>query len=151
MKKVGLFLLCLILLLSTTGCASAEDELYNSVLAEVGGNNDSDPTYAFDTLTLTPPYYPELAQRTPAPGDTLNGELLIKAFREISDPPEVYWLAREFMELHPNVTITLNFDNAYYEILQPDDLAMRETKFYTKVRMELATGEADYRFSPDTP
>ena len=137
-------ILSICVLLAVTGCSSPEDAIYERVMAQVGGNNDADPTYAFTTLTLTPPYYPELAQSTPVPGDTLSGELLIKGFRENRDPPEVYWLAREFMELHPNVTITLNFNNSTYEILTPEAWARRKSDYYTQTRADLASGQADY-------
>lgn len=140
LKRMWLFLFCGFLLCAA-GCTSAEDNLYSQVTQDVAANNDADPTYS--KTTLTPPYYPELAQSTPVPNDTLSGELLIKGFQEHYNPPAVYWLAREFMELHPNVTITLQFDKGTYDLLSAEEFVMRKAGYYANLRAELAAGEAD--------
>lgn len=90
--------------------------------------------------------YRQDPQLTPEPGDTLTGELHIKTYRWRSDPPEIYWLAREFMELHPNVKIDFDYSVGFYEYksLSYDQKYQLEKKFYDQVRLELASGEADY-------
>lgn len=86
------------------------------------------------------------AKLTPVPGDALSGQLHIKTYEWWGDPPEIYWLAREFMELHPNVEISFDYDLTYTELrtLDRDGKYRREKAFYDRIRVELASGEADY-------
>lgn len=142
MKKISIWILWGMLALCLAGCGGQEDELYSQVTREVAGSNQADPS--FSANTLTPPYYPELAKSTPVPNDTLSGELLIKGFRPKADPPEIYWLAREFMELHPNVTITLEFEYNYWYKRTRAERRMDMDNYYEKMRLDLAADEADY-------
>ena len=151
MKKNKIFLCGLVFLL-LVGCSDRQDELYSQVLpsqmessllepaaSEPYGDLDyDDPNY------IGPPAPGPDAQLTPAPDDDLSGTLVIKAFQQNLAQPELYWLAREFMELHPNVTIKLDYDWKYSENLSLDERSQRQDGFYARVRTEIAAGEADY-------
>ena len=145
-------LLCVCLLFSCTACRSEQDEIYSQALADQSESSLLEPTSSnpFGDIDYDDPDYigppspgPD-AQLTPAPDDDLSGELVIKAFQQELAMPELYWLAREFMELHPNVTIKLDYDWKYLENLSLEERSQRQNAFYTQVRTEIAAGEADY-------
>lgn len=145
-------LLCVCLLFSCTACRSEQDEIYSQALMSQSETSLLEPTSSSpfgdidydDPDYIGPPSPGPDAQLTPAPDDDLSGEMLIKCFFQSTQPSELYWLAKEFMELHPNVTIKIEFDYKISEVLTQEERLMRENSFYSRLRMELASGEADY-------
>lgn len=154
MKKIRVLalLLSLCLLLVNTACQSEQDALYSEALPSQSESSLLEPTSTSpfgdidydDPDYIGPPSPGPDAKLTPAPDDDLSGELIIKAFQQALLQPELYWLAREFMELHPNVTIKLDYDWKYTEDLSLEERSQRQDTFYTRVRTEMAAGEADY-------
>lgn len=145
------FVLALCLALVFCGCQSEQDEIYSQAMAsqsessllEPSSNTSSGEASEDVPDYVTPPTPGPDARLTPAPDDDLSGELVIKTYLQ-STGDHLYWLAREFMELHPNVTILLDYDRKNNEPLYSAESKMEKNSFYTNVRMELASGEADY-------
>ena len=133
------------------GCQSEQDEIYSQAMASQSESSMLEPsssTSSGETSEdvpdyVTPPTPGPDARLTPAPDDDLSGELVIRTYLQ-STGDHLYWLAREFMELHPNVQILLDYDYKNSEFLSREESRMRENSFYTNLRMELASGEADY-------
>lgn len=152
MKKIFFVVFSVLIGLTLAACQSKQEELYRQ--AEYGSeaaenSSITEKETSSKSLMLqsrTEEMYRQDPQLTPEPGDTLTGELHIKTYRWRSDPPEIYWLAREFMELHPNVKIDFDYSVGFYEYksLSYDQKYQLEKKFYDQVRLELASGEADY-------
>ena len=152
MKMCKAFL-CVILILILGGCNNRQDIIYSQALSKQSESSFLDPatsessgsnTLYDDPDYIGPPAPGPDAKLTPAPDDDLSGELIIKAFQQALEQPELYWLAKEFMELHPSVTIKLDYDWKYAEDLSLEERGQRQKDFYTRVRTEIAAGEADY-------
>lgn len=145
------FVLALCLALVFCGCQSEQDEIYSQAMASQSESSLLEPSSSTSSGEasedvpdyVTPPTPGPDARLTPAPDDDLSGELVIKTYLQ-STGDHLYWLAREFMELHPNVTILLDYDRKNNEPLYSAESKMEKNSFYTNVRMELASGEADY-------
>ena len=145
------FVLALCLALVFCGCQSEQDEIYSQAMAsqsessllEPSSNTSSGEASEDVPDYVTPPTPGPDARLTPAPDDDLRGELVIRSYLQ-STGDHLYWLAREFMELHPNVTILLDYDHKNSEFLSREESRMRQNSFYTNLRMDLASGEADY-------
>ena len=143
---------CLIFILFLGACSNRQDDIYSQALSSQAESSLLEPTASEpfgdvdydDPDYIGPPAPGPDAQLTPAPDDDLSGTLVIKAFQQSLAQPELYWLAREFMELHPNVTIKLDYDWKYSENLSLDERSRRQDAFYARVRTEIAAGEADY-------
>ncbi len=148
MQKALALCLALCLLISFSACQTEQDKKYDSLTQELASSTSVEqeaelgPQPGLDYMT--PPTPGPDAVLRPAEGDALEGELLVKAFQQKYDQPEIYWLAREFMELHPNVTVKLLFDYKRGEQLSAEEHARRRDAFYSQVRVELGAGEADY-------
>ena len=145
-------LLCVCLLFSCTACRSEQDDIYSQALADQSGSSLLEPTSSnpFGDIDYDDPDYigppspgPD-AQLTPAPDDDLSGQLVIRSFVQSRDPSDLYWLAREFMELHPQVTVLLDFEVKYSQNPSSEELQMMRDSYYANLRMELTSGEADY-------
>ena len=129
------------------GCQSEQDEIYSQAMASQSESSMLEPsssTSSGETSEdvpdyVTPPTPGPDARLTPAPDDDLSGELVIRTYLQ-STGDHLYWLAREFMELHPNVQILLDYDYKNSEFLSREESRMRENSFYTNLRMELASG-----------
>ena len=115
MRYRCLFLLLTVsLLLGCLGCQSHQDTLYSQVVSQMAEQpvvapsaDPNDPDY------IGPPSPGPDAQLTPAPDDDLSGQLVIRSFVQTREPPDPYWLAREFMALHPQVKLILDFELKY--------------------------------------
>ena len=152
-RKAALaLLLAVCLCLSCAACQTGQDDIYSKALAsqpessllEVASSNPFGEIDYDDPDYIGPPAPGPDAQLTPAPDDNLSGTLVIQSFQQAVQQPELYWLAREFMELHPGVTIKLDYDWKYTENLSLEERGRRQEDFYTRVRTEIAAGEADY-------
>ena len=145
------FVLALCLALVFCGCQSEQDEIYSQAMASQSESSLLEPSSSASSGEASedvpdyviPPTPGPDARLTPAPDDDLSGELVIRTYLQ-STGDHLYWLAREFMELHPNVQILLDYDYKNSEFLSREESRMRENSFYTNLRMELASGEADY-------
>ena len=150
-KKLLAFTLAVCLLFGCFGCQSEQDEIYSQAMASQSESSLLEPSSSASSGEtsedvpdyVTPPTPGPDAKLTPAPDDDLSGELVIKTYLQ-STGDHLYWLAREFMELHPNVTILLDYDRKNNEPLSSAESKMKKNSFYTNLRMELASGEADY-------
>ena len=133
------------------GCQSEQDEIYSQAMASQSESSMLEPassTSSGETSEdvpdyVTPPTPGPDARLTPAPDDDLSGELVIRTSLQ-STADHLYWLAREFMELHPNVQILLDYDRKNNEYRSSAESKMKKNSFYTNLRMEIASGEADY-------
>ena len=133
------------------GCQSEQDEIYSQAMASQSESSMLEPASSMSSGEasedvpdyVTPPTPGPDARLTPAPDDDLSGELVIRTSLQ-STGDHLYWLAREFMELHPNVQILLDYDRKNNEYRSSAESKMKKNSFYTNLRMEIASGEADY-------
>ena len=147
-KGIILALCCTLLF---CGCQSEQDEIYSQAIASQSESSLLEPSSSASSREtsedepdyVTPPSPGPDAKLTPAPDDDLSGELVIRTSLQ-STADHLYWLAREFMELHPNVTVLLDYDRKNNEYRSSAESKMKKNSFYTNLRMELASGEADY-------
>lgn len=124
MKKLLPILLCLILLLNLPACTPAHP-------AEKTGNTSSQPE--------SPP--------PPSSGEQSSSQkLVIKSFTPTARTSEIELLAEEFMALHEGTDIQVEFEKPYpYGIsLTRGEVQAEKEGYYTRLRAELASGEADY-------
>ncbi len=149
MKKVRVLalLLSLCLLFASTACQSEQEALYSEAVSKQEGQSVAEPSVDPNDpgyLGLGTPAPEDLA--TPVPGDDLSGELRVKIYHQMNWEPKIQTLANEFMKLHPNVKITIDFDMGFYEYkkLTQQERRIREEEFYDRLRVELAAGEGDY-------
>lgn len=141
-------LLAVFPLLFLSSCQNGQDALYRQTMSEIAQASSEPLVVDYDSPTYIGPSQPDKDdQIKPVEGDVLSGELLIKTFDQNREFPEITWLAREFMDMHPNVSIEFEYDWTWAEQLQYRPLAekaARKDRFYSRIRMELASGEADY-------
>lgn len=147
-KKAICFMVSSLLLLGVAGCQSEQDKKYDALVSAQkyeAPTSSSQPVAEPSRPDYMTPSIPEGgAVLQPTEGDALSGELVIKSFQQKYEQPEIYWLAREFMELHPNVAIHLLFDYKPGEQLPLEERYRRREAFYAQVRVELGAGEGDY-------
>ena len=145
-KSVAL-LLCVCMLISCTACQTDQEALYSQAMSQQEEQsmtepsvNPNDPGY----LGLGTPAPEDRA--TPIPGDDLSGELTVQLYRPASWEPNVQSLANEFMKLHPQVEISIQFEVGYdeHKRLSNQERMARANSFYSRIRTELIAGEADY-------
>ena len=132
-----------------TGCQSEQDEVFKES-AEIPLQTRDDatsegslPEVDDDSPNYIGPDKSELQDLEPIANDTLSGELLIKR-RSVKD--NVNFLAQEFMQLHPDVKITFEeaVNSAELLNLPREEISMKKENFFSQVRTELVSGEADY-------
>ena len=138
--------MCLVL---CTGCQSDQEEIFNES-TEIHSQPSEDetsetviPEVDYDSPNYIGPDKSELNDLTPIENDTLSGELLIKT-RSVND--NIRFLAQEFMQLHPEVKIGFEEAVSFGERqnLSREELRMKAENFFSRVHIELASGEADY-------
>ena len=132
-----------------TGCQSEQDEVFKES-AEIPlqtqdeeSSESSPPEVDNDSPNYIGPDKSELQDLGPIENDNLSGELLIKT-RFLSD--NIKFLAQEFMQLHPDVKITFESALSFAELLNlsKKEISMKHENFFSRVRMELASGDANY-------
>ncbi len=127
-KRFVSLLLALCLLCPMAACEDGQERLYDQLTQK----NSASP------------------QPLPGSGGEkgLAGTLVVKAFAPTAQKPEIYWLAQEFMDLHPSVQIVFDYERDYgYGLdLTRQEVRAEQEAYYTRLRAELASGEADYRF-----
>ncbi|MBS6183325.1 MAG: extracellular solute-binding protein [Erysipelotrichaceae bacterium] len=79
-------------------------------------------------------------------GDSLSGELTIKTMLPVDEYRVMYFLAKEFMRLHPNVKINIDssLSSVEFDSMSRAEISMARESFFSKISMEIASGEADY-------
>ena len=138
-----------VLLVLFTGCQSDQEDIFRESAEAPSPSSDEEtaetvmPEVDYDSPNYIGPDKSELQDLKPVENDKLSGELLIKtrfAFENIR------FLAQEFMQLHPDVKITFEEAVSSAELLNlsREEISMKKENFFSKVRMELASGEADY-------
>lgn len=149
MKRICCVLISLILFFSLTACQRQEDMLYDQLMQQVRENPIPEKLREdlIPEATAAPPTLPSLAPvLSPEPGDDLQGELTVKQYIWLGDQSNLRWLAEEFMQLHPGVTIRFDYelDARENNNLTVEERKLRRESFYAGLRMELASGESDY-------
>ena len=127
------------------GCQSEQDRLYSQVLEEGKSQAASSQPVDYDDpgyIGLGTPAPQDLA--TPVPGESLSGELTVRILEELGWDSNIQVLAREFMELHPGVEITVESDLGFYDSASPQEEEALRREFTTRLATELAAGEGDY-------
>lgn len=142
LERAFLVIITIILMFAVYGCQSEQDRIYSdaTISEQYSLQNSSDNMDAIDDgIKGQAPVF------TPAPDDELSGTLTVKTYRWYGEQPNIYLLAREFMELHPNVTITFDYeiDGQENYALSLSERALREENYYARLRTELLSGEGD--------
>lgn len=138
-------LLCVIFFF--TACQTDQDALYSEAISQIEAEATAEPSIDPNDpgyLGLGTPAPEDRA--TPIPGDDLSGELTIQGYSPVNWESNVQTLANEFRKLHPEVNITIQYEVGYdeYKRLSNQERAARENSFYSRLRTEMAAGEADY-------
>ncbi len=148
-KKALALLLAVCLLLPCAACQQAQDDVYSQAKGEM--ENDAPTSSGTEGNPSSAP--PESAPSPTEPpfevDTTLTGELTVLDCFRNSNPgalTALECLAQEFMERHPNVTVTVEYFAENYAL---EEMAEIKERYSAQVRAELVSGEADYvLFSP---
>ena len=140
-------LLCVCMLFSCTACQSEQDDIYSQAMKKVSyqenGESSGESSAASSQLEDTASADPT---ETPFEVNTsLSGELLIKCFLHSSNPGKdtnMECLANEFMERYPNVRVMVSY--SFDGSTDAEETAQAREAYYSQVRTELVSGEADY-------
>ncbi|MDY4668793.1 MAG: extracellular solute-binding protein [Oliverpabstia sp.] len=132
-----------------TGCQNDQEEIFSestetpSQPSNEKASEDSIPEVDYDSPNYIGPDKSELQDLEPIENDTLSGELLIKRSFVSNN---INFLAQEFMQLHPDVKISFEeaLSDGEVQNLSLEEIEMKKESFFSQVRMELASGEADY-------
>ncbi len=132
-----------------TGCQSNQEKIFSESTEtplQPSSKETSEtaiPEVNYDSPNYIGPDKSELQDLAPIENDTLSGELLIKKNARYDN---IELLAQEFMQLHPDVKISFEEAVGFNEVLglSREEIRMKRENFFAKVRMELASGEADY-------
>ena len=132
-----------------TGCQSNQDEIFSESTGTPSQPSNGEtsetviPEVDYDSPNYIGPDESELQDLDPVENDTLSGELLIK--RSFADE-NINFLAQEFMQLHPDVKISFEEAVSDAEImkLSKKEIRIKRENYFSRMRMELASGEADY-------
>lgn len=134
-RKSMALLLCVCLLFSCTACQSEQDDIYSQAVA------DQQSTLS----ALSDSALGEEISEEPVDEDGLSGELVIR-MRTQTNLFKIDSLAIEFMNLHPDVTITIEADysDVQWANFSDTERRMNQESYRTQLRTEIASGEADY-------
>lgn len=138
-KRFFALALCACLLV-LPGCQGQEEQaaLYTSLMAQRAEQLPEEP----DPSTW------RYLNMEPQPGDTLQGEITVRAYTVGSNVPLLNTLANEFMFRHPAVKINVEWVMDYIDFIgtTPEEKAVLRQEFDEELRLTLATGTADYVF-----
>lgn len=126
--KISLpYLLTLCLLLTLTGCKNEQDDIYSEAMTKSADASESQGPF-------------------PEAGETGERKLVIKTPFSNDGTGALPYLAKEFMDLHPGVVIEIDSAISNSQILSMSraEIQMARESFYSRVSMEIASGEADY-------
>ena len=146
-RRSAALLLCVCLLFSCTACQTGQETLYSQAMSQQNEQSMTEPSIDPNDpgyLGLGTPAPEDRA--TPIPGDDLSGELTIQGYTPYNWESNIQTLANEFKKLHPQVKITIQFEVGYdeYKRLSNQERTARENSFYSRLRTEMAAGEANY-------
>lgn len=130
--------LALCLLLGCLGCQSEGDALYSQLVEERVAQLPPSPE----------PGSWRYLNRTPEPGDTLQGEITLRGFWQDNWDAHIECLAREFMSRHPAVKVNIQWEFGFWDlskVTKEDQWAARDA-FFEEMRVDMASGMADYIF-----
>lgn len=141
--------LAAVLLFSLAGCTQSEqDKRFDAAVSAQKAAAPALPSglgVDYDAPNYIGPPKPDGdSQATPVPGDTLSGTLVIRSYNMKGYSPAVVWLAKEFMELHPNVAISCEFGDRFDQVQTRQERMAARRGYYNRLRVEIAAGEADY-------
>ena len=138
-KRFFALALCACLLV-LPGCQGQEEQaaLYASLMAQRAEQLPEEP----DPSTW------RYLNMEPQPGDTLQGEITVRAYTVGSNVPLLNTLANEFMFRHPAVKINVEWVMDYIDFIgtTPEEKAVLRQEFDEELRLTIATGTADYVF-----
>ena len=143
-KKLLAFMLAACLLLGCFGCQSEQDEIYSQAMGETSEASGEEAEASGESSDAAPQ---ESAAPTEPPFEvdtSLSGELTVLDCFRNSNPgalTALECLAQEFMERHPNVTVTVEYFAENYGVEEMEEIKER---YSSQVRAELVSGEADY-------
>lgn len=147
MQKALALCLALCLLISFPACQTEQDKKYDALVSANQAEASALPSELevdYDAPNyIGPPKPDEDDLTTPVPGDNLSGTLAIRSYNMYGYTPAVTWLAKEFMELHPNVAISCEFGDRFGQEETKQERQDTRQDYYTRLRVEIAAGEAD--------
>ncbi len=144
MKKALSVLLAVLLACMFAGCETRQDKLYKRAVLELQEQARVNAALYGD-LSYAASVRPKGDTRpTPVPGDSLRGTLHIKSLDQRGDMPSIYWLAREFMDMHPMAHIEIEYGGKFREKLTKAEREIRSQAFFDRIRIEMVAGSADY-------
>ena len=128
------------------GCQSVQEEIFSESAETTLQPSEEEsliPKVDYDSPNYIGPDKNELQDLKPIENDNLSGELIIKT-RYAQE--NLCFLAQEFMQLHPDVKISFETALSFADTLNLSrkEIGMKKENFFSQVRMELASGEADY-------
>ena len=123
--------LCACVLLSCLGCETEDDRYFNQLVAERKAQLPQEEETEWRYMGMEP-----------QPGDDLEGEVVIRAYTAWNNAPAIAEFASEFMFQHPAVKVTIDWE---LELSETPSRA-RHDAFLQQVRVEMASGAADYVF-----
>lgn len=146
MNRRVFILFCLALCLALPACRTESNEAYSQAMQQASESSQEEGSASeidFDAPNYIGPPKKMIKEIDSIEGDQLSGELVIKSCYSNF---ELSLLAREFMSLHPNVTISFDvgIPDGEKMSLTNAELLLRRDSFYTQMRVELASGEGDY-------
>lgn len=155
MKKIVAISLALVMVFSLIGCQSEQNKIYEEVATSSSTDQNTSETSGEESLSqeekiiknqMSGISIEEFPPYTPKPDDKLSGELIVKMYAWRGGPPAVYFLAQEFMELHPNVKIDFDYDITAQEnfAIGVEEGKIRKANYYARLRTELLSGEGNY-------
>ncbi|MDY4668792.1 MAG: extracellular solute-binding protein [Oliverpabstia sp.] len=145
-RRKILQIMSVILLVLCTGCQSNQEEIFSESAENPSQPSDGKtviPEVDYDSPNYIGPDKSELQDVEPIENDNLSGEIVIKTS---GVQENINFLAQEFMQLHPNVKISFEEGLSFSDTqnLSKEERDIKKESFFSQVRMELASGEADY-------
>ena len=143
-RKLLALMLAACLLFACFGCQSEQDEIYSQIVGEMSEASGKATEASGESSDAAPQ---ESAAPTEPPFEvdtSLSGELTVLDCFRNSNPgalTALECLAEEFMERHPNVTVTVEYFAENYGVEEMEEIKER---YSSQVRAELVSGEADY-------
>lgn len=148
MKKTGSLVLAVFLLFFMVSCNGSSDEIYSQAMAGTASEGSSAPVSSEASRPGSRAAVESAPSALPKAVDyTLTGQLTVRDFIRDPNPGELTALeifAEEFMELHPNVTVTVD-----YYTSDTTEIQQSKKAYSAQTSLELLSGDANYLlFSP---
>ena len=142
-------IMSVILLVLFTGCQRDQEEIFSeseetpSQLPDEKTSETVRPEVDYNSPNYIGPDKSKQQDLDPVETDDLSGKIIIKT---IGVQENIKFLAQEFMQLHPNVKISFEEGLSFSDTqnLSEEERDIKKESFFSQIRMELASGEADY-------